>query len=80
MDQFPVERVAAELSRPLLIFHGLLDDIVPYQQSVVFAERANHPEIEVRLFKNGDHRLLAYKNEMAEAACVFFARWIREDS
>jgi pimeloyl-ACP methyl ester carboxylesterase len=75
MDQFPVERLAEELSRPLLIFHGLQDDVVPYQQSVVFAERANHPEIEVRLFKSGDHRLLAYKNEMAEAACEFFSRW-----
>ena len=31
-----------------------------------------HPHIELRLFKNGDHRLLAFKDQMAEAACAFF--------
>jgi hypothetical protein len=30
--------------------------------------------MELRLYKDGDHRLLAYSEEMAEAACNFFAR------
>jgi alpha-beta hydrolase superfamily lysophospholipase len=71
---FPVEQLAAELSRPVLILHGLKDDVVPFTQSLAFVERAIHPEIELHLFKNGDHRLLAYKDEMAEAAAAFFVR------
>jgi hypothetical protein len=50
------------------------DDVVPYMDSLAFVERAAHPHLELRLFKGGDHRLLAYKEEMAEAACEFFAR------
>jgi alpha-beta hydrolase superfamily lysophospholipase len=75
--QFPVSRLAAELARPMLIFHGLLDDTVPFTQSLNFVERAAYPEIELRLYKNGDHRLLALKDEMAEAACEFFARSVQ---
>src|SRR5262249_4983995 len=72
LDQFPVGELAQQLACPLLIFHGLLDDIVPYQQSVEFVEMARHPAIELRLYKDGDHRLLEYKEEMAEAACGVF--------
>ena len=73
MDLLPVERLAAEWSRPLLIFHGMKDDTVPYTQSLSFVEQTAYPEVELRLFKNGDHRLLAFKDVMAEAACDFFA-------
>jgi alpha-beta hydrolase superfamily lysophospholipase len=52
----------------------LLDDAVPYTDTIAFAERASHPGIELRLYKDGDHRLLTYKEEMAEAACGFFGR------
>jgi pimeloyl-ACP methyl ester carboxylesterase len=72
LDQFPVGHLAARLSRPTLIFHGMLDDVVPYTNSLAFLELAVHPGIELRLFKNGDHRLLPLKDTMAEAACDFF--------
>jgi pimeloyl-ACP methyl ester carboxylesterase len=75
-DLFPMEDLVAEWSRPVLIFHGMQDDVIPYTLSVAFVERAACPQIELRLFKNGDHRLLAFKDEMAEAACQFLARWL----
>jgi uncharacterized protein len=71
---FPMERLAAELARPTLILHGLQDDVVPLSQSLAFLERAAFPEIELHIYKDGDHRLLRYKDEMAEAAGRFFAR------
>jgi pimeloyl-ACP methyl ester carboxylesterase len=72
MDQFPVGQLATRLARPALIFHGMLDDTVPYTNSLAFLELAAHPNIELRLVKNGDHRLLPLKDVMAEAACAFF--------
>src|SRR5262245_7232252 len=74
MDRFRVEDLAEGLARPLLIYHGMRDDTVPYQQSLSFVEQARHGQIELRLLKDGDHRLTAYKDEMAEAACAFFVR------
>lgn len=73
-DDFPFEKLAAEVSRPLLIYHGLRDTTIPALSSIAFVERAAHPDIELRLLKKGDHRLSDYKEEIAEAACDFFAR------
>jgi uncharacterized protein len=74
IDRFPLDRLATGLARPLLILHGMKDDVVSYLGSVNFVERAAWPDLELRLYKNGDHRLLAYSEEMAETACSFFAR------
>jgi pimeloyl-ACP methyl ester carboxylesterase len=74
IDQFPAQKLAEELVRPLLIFHGMKDDVVPYQHSLTLAERAIRCKIELRLFSNGDHRLLEYATEMAEAACDFVGK------
>ena len=74
--QYPWQRLAAEWQRPLLIFHGMADDVVPYSQSVYFTEQVRHPDVELRLFKDGDHRLTAQKDLIAEAACAFFARFV----
>src|SRR5262249_31686562 len=71
---FPVERLTSELARPVLIFHGLRDEVVPAAGSLGFIEKAVYPDLELRLYKAGDHRLLAQKDEMAEAACDFFAK------
>jgi pimeloyl-ACP methyl ester carboxylesterase len=73
-DHFPEEALAAGWLRPLLIFHGMRDDTTPYADSLAFVERTACTDVELRLLKDGDHRLLAYKEEMAEAACAFFAR------
>ncbi len=74
LDRFPVARLAAEFNRPALLLHGLKDEVVPYTTSLDFFEKAACPAIELRLYKDGDHRLLSYRDELAEAACEFFAR------
>ena len=76
IEQFPVERLAAEWARPLLVFHGMQDDTVPYEHSLALVRQAGCPHIELRLYKDGDHRLTAIKDEIAESACGFFARWV----
>jgi alpha-beta hydrolase superfamily lysophospholipase len=73
-DAFRVEDLAARWATPLLIFHGLRDNAVPWRESVDFAAACAFPDVEVRLFKDGDHRLLALADEMAEEACRFFQR------
>jgi pimeloyl-ACP methyl ester carboxylesterase len=75
VDQFLLEQLAAGWTRPALIFHGMRDDVVPYAHSLEFVEQTPFPEIELRLFKDGDHRLSAYKEKIAEHACCFFDRW-----
>ena len=70
------EELLRGLSRPTLILHGMQDDIVPYSRSVAFAEQTTCPHVELRLYKDGDHRLTDRKVEMAEAACDFVAHWL----
>lgn len=76
-SQFPLETLAQEYRTPTLIFQGMLDDIVPFGRVLAFLEQAKYPHIELRLYKDGDHRLVDRKEEMAEAACEFIARQSR---
>jgi pimeloyl-ACP methyl ester carboxylesterase len=68
----------AELARrcrvPLLIFHGLADDVVPAADSLAFLEATTNPDVELRLRKAGDHRLTAFQDEIASEACRFLDR------
>jgi pimeloyl-ACP methyl ester carboxylesterase len=73
-ERFAAEALAAGWATPLLIFHGMRDEAVPYEDSLDFVRRVSFPDVELRLLKDGDHRLLALKEEMAESACRFFAR------
>jgi pimeloyl-ACP methyl ester carboxylesterase len=73
-DRFPPGRLAADWATPMLVFHGLRDNVVPATESISFVDLTTYPDIELRLFKDGDHRLTAFKEEIAEAACRFFER------
>lgn len=68
---FTVERLTAAWSKPLLIFHGMRDEVVPYRSMLDVVERLKGGA-EVRLYRDGDHRLVEHKDEMAAAACAFF--------
>lgn len=59
---------------PSLLFHGMADDVVPDSDSLFFARGVECPGVELRLLKDGDHRLTAYKDDIAAAAGAFFAR------
>ena len=73
-DQFPMDELWAHWRTPTLIYHGMCDDVIPYEHSLEFATRAVGEDMEVRLLKRGDHRLTTFKEELAEAACQFIAR------
>ena len=73
-EQFRLADLAAKWRTPTLIFHGLSDDVVPAEDSLVFLRQAAYTGIELRLLKDGDHRLTAHKDEIAAEAGRFFAK------
>jgi uncharacterized protein len=73
---YPLQTLVGGWRTRLLIFHGMKDEVVPFARTVAVVEQMAYPHIEVRLIKNGDHRLLEFREEMAEAACEFFDRHI----
>ena len=75
-DRFTEAALAAGWHTPALIVHGLLDDAVPAADSLAFLHAAADPRVELRLFKDGDHRLTAYKVEIAVETGRFFARFL----
>jgi len=54
---------------PTLILHGMKDDAVDWRGSLTFVEDCPYPQIDLLLFKSGDHRL------SAEKALLFDAMW-----
>ncbi|MDX2033973.1 MAG: alpha/beta fold hydrolase [Blastocatellia bacterium] len=72
-DRFAFNSLAARFETPAILFHGMQDDLVPHSISIDFIEQAPFHELELVLFKTGDHRLLDRKDEMASRACAFFA-------
>ena len=70
-DAFRFETLAERWNKPLLIVHGMADDIVPAKDSLDFVNAAPFPRIQLRLFKNGDHRLTEHRHDIAEEACRF---------
>lgn len=72
-DRFRFEKLAELYNLPAVIFHGMQDDLVPYPISIEFAERCRHSNIELHIFKDGDHRLNLEKDRMARLSCDFFA-------
>ena len=71
---FDPDELARRWQTPALIYHGLADDVVPAADSLAFVEATSCPDVELRLLKAGDHRLTAYKEEIAAEACRFFER------
>jgi alpha-beta hydrolase superfamily lysophospholipase len=71
---FPPLQLTTGWATPALLFHGCADDVVPDTDSLDFLRAVQYPHVELRLLKDGDHRLTAYKDEIATAAGRFFAR------
>ncbi len=70
---FAPKELVRDWRTPALLFHGMADDVVPDTDSLYFARHADYDRIELRLLKDGDHRLTAYKDAIASAAGAFFA-------
>ncbi|MDY3551652.1 lysophospholipase [Gemmata sp. JC717] len=72
--RFRPEELVKDWATPALLFHGMADDVVPDSDSLFFARNVGYPRVELRLIKDGDHRLTAHKDDIAGAAGAFFAR------
>jgi putative redox protein len=75
LDRHEVERQVAELGRPLLVLHGLEDQVVPVEHGERLFAAASQPKAFVPLL-GADH-LLSSKRASAEAVAVltdWFAR------
>lgn len=70
--------LAARWRTPALIFHGMKDETVPWRDTLDLVQKTPFTGIQLRLLGDGDHRLQAHKDEMAEEACRFFTRWMSE--
>lgn len=73
---YPLVGLVQQWSLPTLIFHGMQDRTVPWEESVHFVQSTQRAQAELRLYREGDHRLTAFKDEIAEETCRFLARWL----
>jgi uncharacterized protein len=73
----PIQLVAGWCT-PSLLFHGLADEVVPHTDSLFFIRNVGYPQVELRLLKDGDHRLTAHKSAITTAIGTFFAELLRE--
>ncbi|MCS6865779.1 MAG: alpha/beta fold hydrolase [Gemmataceae bacterium] len=79
-ERFQPAQLVAAWRTPALLFHGLADDIVPYTESLFFLQNVEYPSVELRLYKDGDHRLTVYKNAISAATGTFFASLLPGES
>jgi pimeloyl-ACP methyl ester carboxylesterase len=77
-DRYRPVQLVAGWCAPALLFHGLADEVVPPTDSLFFIRHVGYPHVELRLLKDGDHRLTAYKSTITAAAGVFFAELLKE--
>ncbi|QVL31845.1 alpha/beta fold hydrolase [Telmatocola sphagniphila] len=70
---FSPTALAFRWQKPMLILHGLADDVVPVSDSWDFLNSCPYPHLQLRVFKNGDHRLTQFKAEIGQEACRFLS-------
>jgi pimeloyl-ACP methyl ester carboxylesterase len=75
-ESYDPATLARDWRTPALIVHGLFDGIVPPSDSLTFVRETPFPDVELRLLHTNDHRLTAFKDEIAAEACRFFDRRI----
>jgi pimeloyl-ACP methyl ester carboxylesterase len=73
---YPMDKLARDYHTPTILFQGMIDGITPAERTFAFFQSAACPHLELRVFKDGDHRLTPQKDEIAREACRFFARWL----
>jgi pimeloyl-ACP methyl ester carboxylesterase len=77
-EQFPLLDLADGWHLPTLIFHGCADDVVQIADSLDFLRLVPPGDVELRLLRDGDHRLTAYKDRIAAGVGELFARLVGE--
>ena len=77
LDQFRFADLIKAWNIPTLMIHGVADNVIPDQESLLFLHQSSYPGIELHLLKAGDHRLTAFKEEIAGKVGWFFRRRIQ---
>lgn len=66
-EQYDLLRQGIEYECPIRILHGRLDDVVPADQSIIFAEGLpDNTDIEVDILPEADHRLTGHVGYILE--------------
>lgn len=71
---YPLDDLQTDWCTPALILHGMRDDLIPARKILTALEAIDFPDIELRLFRSGGHRLTEFKEEIADASCRFVER------
>jgi pimeloyl-ACP methyl ester carboxylesterase len=61
--------LAPRVKTPMLLWHGMKDDAVRWQEAARFAAAASSP-VELRLLGDGDHRLTRWKTRLADESAT----------
>jgi alpha-beta hydrolase superfamily lysophospholipase len=77
LDQYRFADLMHAWKTPTLIVHGAADNVIPDSDSLLFLHKTKYSDIELQLLKAGDHRLTAFKEEIAAKVGWFFSRRIR---
>lgn len=73
-ERFTLLELADGWRLPTLLFHGCADDTVPISDSLDLLRLVPPGDVELRLIRDGDHRLTAYKDRIAAGVGELFAR------
>jgi pimeloyl-ACP methyl ester carboxylesterase len=76
LRRYPLDRLVAIYRTPTLIFQGQLDTSVEWRDVAAFAERAAPGTVELRLFPDGDHRLIDRLEMLWREAAAWFDKQV----
>ncbi len=74
LRRYPTAELARRHATPSLVFQGQRDDSVDWREVAAFAGEAVAGTVELHLFPEGDHRLLAQKPEIWARSLEFLSR------
>ena len=72
--EYDPQQLRTRYNVPTLIFHGMQDDAVPWQNSREFLETCPFETLDLLLIKEGDHRLTEFKTYMFETVLAWINR------
>jgi len=71
-EKFPLSQLGQGWRTPLRIYHGGLDDIVPWKDSLEFFEGLGPGPWSLTVLAEGDHRLTAQKTQIMKETIAWF--------
>lgn len=77
-ETLPFARLCEQFVTPSLLVHGMADDTIPYTLSSEFIAQCAATDMQLVLLKDGDHRLNARKEWLAQIVCDFFQQRLGE--